>query len=158
MKRASSTLEVINVLFKLGFSSGMELVMSEFDIIVVSSLVITYIPAFWFLGMGVTAQSIAEEFGYDKTYSRGLIPKWAGKCGGFAILIHYCFVLLILTLANWIYGLAAFGAGVIPFILFPRMAKMYRGIFRRSAFRVYKMDSQSGKFLLEMLMKTRKFR
>ncbi|CAI1875288.1 Uncharacterised protein [Serratia fonticola] len=132
--------------------------MSEFDIIVVSSLVITYIPAFWFLGMNVTAQSIAEEFGYDKTYVRWLIPKWASKCGGFAIAIHYCFVLLTLFLMNWVYGLAAFGAGVIPFILFPSMAKMYRGIFRRGAFRAYKIDPASGKFLLEMLMKTRKFR
>ncbi|MFZ1872187.1 MAG: hypothetical protein WAU54_05265, partial [Chania sp.] len=77
--------------------------MSEFDIIVVSLLVITYIPAFWFLSMSVAAQSIAEEFGYDRVYAWGFIPKWASKCCGLAVTIHYCFVLLILTIANWLY-------------------------------------------------------
>jgi hypothetical protein len=132
--------------------------MSQWDIIVVFSLVITYLPCFWFSGMLATARSIVEEFGNDKIFAQLFIPGWAKKCAGISFAAHYCFVLLIVTLMDWVYGLAAFGAGMIPFVLIPLplLAKTYRGIYRKKALSMYKMAPDSGKIMLKMLKETQK--
>lgn len=106
--------------------------MSQWNTIVLSFFLVTYLPFFWFLGMRVEAGVFLKKNQLCNISVDALIPGWADICTKVFFSLHYCFFLVILTLIDWLHGLAAFGAGILVFIFLPLQARSYAGIFSKS--------------------------
>ncbi|WP_435930073.1 hypothetical protein [Dryocola sp. BD613] len=125
--------------------------MYDFDMIVVILFLVTYLPIFWFLGMGIASGQLVRLSGLGVLHARAFVPKWAQLCTKISFIIHYCVFLILLAMIDWVHGLAAFGAGILLYGFSPLLDEVYLGVFKRRALRIYKKDPAAGKFLIRIL-------
>jgi len=129
----------------------MDVDMYNWNLVVIALFGLTYFPFLWLIGMRTSAKEILFKNQFYEIDPRALIPKWAQISTQLFFYAHYCFFLIPLSMISWLHGLAAFGAGVLMFVLTPLLSCSYPAIFKRNAMRVYKNDPKAGRQLIKIL-------
>lgn len=125
--------------------------MYDWNTVVVGLFLVTYLPFFWFFGMRMAS---SELFRHHKQYELNellFVPRWALVGANVFFILHYGIFLVLLSIVDWVHGLAAFGIGVLLFIFLPIIYRTYPGIFKTSAMRIYRLDPATGRLMIKML-------
>jgi len=125
--------------------------MYNWNLIVIGLFLVTYAPIFWFLGMSVASGQIVKCSRFHEVDPKIFIPAWALSVTKICFILHYCLFLIPLTMLDWLHGLAAFGAGILLFLLCPLLNIIYLQIFKRHALRAFRTDPGKGRLMIKVL-------